>query len=72
MVAREVCALSPRDYVKNAIKTVKGLLVEDREGYVLKNKAKNPFPMNYRPELDVSNELGPELSSHYLQLIGIT
>ncbi len=27
--------------------------------------------MNYQPELDVSNELGPELSSHYLQLIGI-
>jgi hypothetical protein len=69
---REVWAMSPRDYVKNAIKTVKGLLVEDREGYVLKNKAKNPFPMNYWPELDVSNELGPELSSRYLQLIGIT
>jgi hypothetical protein len=66
---REVWATSPRDYVKNAIKTVKGLLAEDGEGYVLKNKAKNPFPMNYQPELDVSNELGPELSSHYLQLI---
>jgi hypothetical protein len=51
--------------------TVKGLLVEDVEGYVLKNKAKNPFPMNYQPKLDVSNELGPELSSRYLQLIGI-
>jgi hypothetical protein len=68
---REVWATSPRDYVKNAIKTVEGLLAEDGEGYVLKNKAKNPFPMNYQPELDVSNELGPELSSHYLQLIGI-
>jgi hypothetical protein len=37
----------------------------------LKNKVKNPFPMNYRPELDVSDELGSELSSRYLQLIGI-
>jgi hypothetical protein len=45
--------------------------VEDREGYVLENKAKNPFPMNYQLELDVLNELGLELSSHYLQLIGI-
>jgi hypothetical protein len=27
--------------------------------------------MNYQPELDVLNELGPELSSRYLQLIGI-
>jgi hypothetical protein len=41
--------------VKNAIKTVEGLLAEDGEGYVLKNKAKNPFPMNYQPKLDVLN-----------------
>jgi hypothetical protein len=69
---REVWATSPHDYIMNAIKTVEGLLGEDREeGYILKNKAKNPFPMNYQPELDVSDELGPELSSHYLQLIGI-
>jgi hypothetical protein len=68
---REVWATSPRDYLKNAIKTVKSLLAEDGEGYVLKNKAKNPFPMNYLSELDVSNELGLELSSRYLQLIGI-
>jgi hypothetical protein len=68
---REVWAKSSCNYVKNAIKIVKGLLAEDREGYVLKNKVKNPFPMNYQPELDVSDELGPELSSCYLQLIGI-
>jgi hypothetical protein len=68
---REVWAMPPCNYVKNAIKTVEGLLAEDREGYVLKNKAKNPFPMNYQLKLDVLNELGPELSSHYLQLIGI-
>jgi hypothetical protein len=43
--------------VKNAIKTVEGLLAEDGEGYVLKKKTKNPFPMNYQPKLDVSNEL---------------
>jgi hypothetical protein len=68
---REVWAMSPRDYVKNAINFFEGLLAEDGEGYILKNKAKNPFPMNYQPGLDVSNELGPELSSCYLQLIGI-
>jgi hypothetical protein len=68
---REVWATSPRDYVKNAIKIVESLLGEDGDGYVLKNKVKNPFPMNYRPELDVSDELGSELSSRYLQLIGI-
>ncbi len=63
---REVWATSPHDDIKNAIKTVEGLLGEDREGYVLKNKAKNLFPMNYQPELDVSDELGPEVSSCYL------
>jgi hypothetical protein len=68
---REVWATSPRDYVKNAIKIVESLLEEGGEGYVLKNKVKNPFPMNYRPELDVLDELGSELSSRYLQLIGI-
>jgi hypothetical protein len=54
---REVWATSPCDYIKNAIKTIKGLLAEDGEGCVLKSKAKNPFPMIYQPKLDVSNEL---------------
>jgi hypothetical protein len=35
---REVWAMSPWNYVKNAIKTVKGLLAKDGEGYVLKNE----------------------------------
>jgi hypothetical protein len=69
---REVWAMSPCNYVKNAIKTVEGLLAEDRGGYVLKNKAKHPFPMNYQPQLDVSNELGLELSFRYSQLIGMS
>ena len=43
---------------------------EDGEGYVLKSNAKNPFPSGYRPELDVTDELGDELASRYLQLIG--
>jgi hypothetical protein len=68
---REVCATSQCDYVKNAIKTVKGFLADDGEGYILKNKAKNPFPMNFQPQLDVSNKLGLNLFSCYLQLIGI-
>ena len=47
------------------------LFDEDGEGYVLKSNAKNPFPSGYRPELDVTDELGDELASRYLQLIGI-
>jgi len=68
---REVWASSPRDYVKNAISTIERLFDEDGEGYVLKGKVKDPFPANYKPELDVTEELGPELISRYLQLIGI-
>jgi hypothetical protein len=51
---REVWASSPRDYVRNAIKTVEDLLDEDGEGYVLKNNAKDTFPANYKPELDIT------------------
>jgi hypothetical protein len=40
---REVRASSPHDYVKNAIKTIESLFEEDGEGYVLKNKVKNPI-----------------------------
>ena len=68
---REVWSSSPRDYVKNAVATVERLLEEDGEGYTLKNNVKDPFPRDYRPELDVTDELGPELASRYLQLIGI-
>jgi hypothetical protein len=37
---REVWATSPSNYIKNPIKTVKGLLVEDGEGYDLKEQGK--------------------------------
>jgi hypothetical protein len=46
-------------------------LEEDCEGYVLKSKAKNPFPSGYRPELDVTEELDEKLGSWYMQIIGI-
>ena len=68
---REAWSTSPRSYVKNAIETVEKLFNEDGEGYTLKSNAKNPFPPNYKPELDVTEELGPELASRFLQLIGI-
>jgi hypothetical protein len=58
-------------YVKNAIVVVEHLLDKDGKGYSLKNKAKNPFPSNHRPELDMTDELGEILASHYMQLIGI-
>ena len=68
---REVWGFSSRDYVKNANTTVEGLLKECGKGFTFRNSVKNPLPMGYKPELDVTEELGPEMISRYLQLIGI-
>ena len=67
----EVWTTSPRTYIANSIKVVECLFVEDGKGYSLKNKVKNPFPTGYWLELDVSEELGPDLALHFMQLIGI-
>lgn len=68
---RMVWTTSPRSYVKNVVQVIKCLLSEDGEGYSLKSKVKNPFPTDYKPELDVTNKLSPELTSWFMQLIGI-
>ena len=68
---REVWGSSSRDYVKNAIITVEQLFEEDGEGFTFRNSVKNPFPTGYNPELYVTEELGPEMVSRYLQLIDI-
>ena len=68
---REFWGSSLRDFVKNAVITVEGLFEEDGEGYLLDNTVKSPFPSGYKPEIDVKEELGPDLASRYLQLIGI-
>jgi hypothetical protein len=44
-------AMSPKNYIKNAIKVVETMLVEDDDEMKLKSTAKNPFPNGYRPEL---------------------
>ena len=67
----EVWVTSLMNYVKNAIEVIEQLLEEDGKGYILKSKAKNPFPTGYKPELDVTDELDYKLASWFLQLIGI-
>ena len=68
---RKVCGLSSRDYVKNAITNVEQLFEEDSECSTFRNSVKNLFPTGYKPELDVTEDRGPENISRYLQLIGI-
>ena len=57
--------------MKNSVKVVEQMLLDDGGGYRLKNNVKNPLPTSYKPELDVSDELTAEMISRYLQLIGI-
>ena len=64
-------SMGSKTYVKNAIKVVEALLLEDDPTATLKTTARNPFPSGYKPELDVTPELNDELASRFLQLIGI-
>ena len=64
-------AMSSDKYVRNAVKTVEAMLEAEGEGYRLKTTARNPYPLSYKPELDVSPELNGELHARYRQLIGI-
>ena len=66
---KECWAMSGRDYVKNAIKTVETML--DKEGMKLRSKADRPMAAGYRPEVDVSDELTPDRVTRYQGLIGI-
>ena len=56
-------------YVKAAVSNVEEYL--SKIGQSLPARAKTPLSANYRPELDVSDELGPDEASYYQSLIGI-
>jgi hypothetical protein len=62
--------MSPENYVKNVIKVVEAMLTEDGDKMKLKSTAKNPFPSNYRPELDITTEIGDEMATRFMQLVG--
>ena len=60
---RKSWGMSSERYIRSSIETVDGLLKEDGDGYHLKSTAKELVPLSYRPELDVSPELGLKLAS---------
>ena len=68
---REVWAMSGKDYVKNAVKICKDMLLSDGKTLRSGRMAERPMPKAYRPELDVTPVLGSELANRYQQLIGI-
>ena len=62
-------AFSSTQYVQTAVCNVETHLKEKGKG--LKAKATSVLPRDYRPEIDVSEELGVEEASHYQSLIGV-
>ena len=68
---RKVWAMDGKDYVKNAINIVKDLLYMDGQYLKAGKAAERPVSKNYRPELDTTPELKPDLATRYQQLIGI-
>ena len=68
---RAAWGMASEKYTRNAVKTVEDLIREDNEGLHLKTTAREPLPSGYKPELDISKELGDKLTSRYRQLVGI-
>jgi len=62
-------AFSSSKYVQEAVKNVERYL--DEEGGSLPRKAETPIQTSYRPELDVTPELGPTQAAYYQSLIGM-
>ena len=66
-------SMSSYDYISNAIKNLELMLEKEKTRPLRtygKRSGERPFPVTYRPEIDVSPILGDKLSSRYLQLIG--
>mgnify|MGYP003326537431 FL=1 len=61
--------MSSYDYLQAAIKNIEEKLV--KTGGKLQVKALTPMSSGYRPELDVTEELGAEETQYYQELMGI-
>ena len=65
-------AFSSSQYVQAAVKNVEDYLSKDEnKGWKLPRSADTPMSTSYRPELDVSPELGPKEAAYYQSLIGV-
>jgi Reverse transcriptase (RNA-dependent DNA polymerase). len=69
---RETWAMSSRDYIESAISNVESMRKLDGEPPLkIYGDCKRPYPKDYRPEIDVSDELDPKGTHRYQELIGI-
>jgi hypothetical protein len=67
----EAWAMSPSKYVQEAVSNCEEYLTRECDGRTLSRKAKTPFKSGYRPELDISPELGPEQATYFQSVIGV-
>jgi hypothetical protein len=66
---KQVWTMSAQDYIKQAVEEVEREL--KLNGSYLPKKIETPFSHGYHPELDFSNELGPEKVNYFQGLIGV-
>ena len=57
------------DYIKESCKMVRGW--SENEGCKFKNNCDDAMPAKYRPEIDISAELGDDQATQFQQMIGI-
>ena len=62
-------SFSSSQYVQSAVKNVEDFL--ETQGEKLPVRATTPLSSNYRPELEVTDELGPSDAAYFQSLIGI-
>ena len=68
----EAWAFGSSQYCQNAVKGVKAWLSKgENQRWKMPKNANTPMRTIYRPELDISKELTPELGAYYQSLIGI-
>ena len=68
---RETWCMSGKDYIKSAIVQARKMLERKSRALPTGKQVNRPMRKDYRPELDVSLELGPEETAEYQQLIGM-
>jgi hypothetical protein len=64
-----VWSMSACKYVKESMRNVRQMLMDDGGLTLPICKSSAPIPTDYRPELDVSRELDDQMASRYQQLI---
>ena len=67
--SQKCCAFGSTQYVRAVVDNVEEYL--GKKGQKLPVKALTPLLSNYRPEVDISEELGEDEGSYYHSLIGV-